>query len=212
MILLLRKIIIALVVIFFIAIVSYFGVIFVMGKMHPQVSSADAIIVLGAAHENMATQRALKGFELYRERKSGTLVLSGGKTTFPVSEAQYMKSVILRYASTTNASSASATNASSATNALHIILEEDSLNTYENLRNSKLKIPNAKSIIIVTDQFHIARSVLIAKSLGYQTVYWDSPDPSYLSVSSRFKYYISEMKAVVGESITNKAMCSSFIY
>ena len=43
-------------------------------------------------------------------------------------------------------------------------LDENSHNTFENLRNSKSKLPNAKSVIIVTDKFHLARSVIMAKS------------------------------------------------
>jgi uncharacterized SAM-binding protein YcdF (DUF218 family) len=159
-----------------------FTAIYGMGKIHHEVNSADAIIVLGAAHQQIATQRALKGLELYQEGKSAIMVLSGGKTAYPVSEAEYMKSVIMQhvYASDTP----------------DMTLEENSLNTYENFLYSKREIPDAQSIIIVTDQFHIARSVLIAKSLGFQKVYWDSPDPSYLPISTRMRYYLSEMIAV----------------
>ena len=94
------------------------AVIATVGNAQPHIEHADSIIVLGSAHPHMAAQRALRGLELYEEKKAGLIVLTGGHThsmnspqsssgqagqanSSTSSEAAYMKTVIREHTSST---------------------------------------------------------------------------------------------------------------
>jgi uncharacterized SAM-binding protein YcdF (DUF218 family) len=154
-----------------------------VGLIHVNCPPAEDIMVLGSGHGVSATQRALTGLDIYRRGKSAHLVLTGGTADFPTSEAEFMESVIVRAANV-------------ATSSLPFILEQQSRSTYENFLFSHRIIPNTHSIIIVSDTFHIARSLLIATTLGYHVVCWASPNPSYLNPLVLTQYYLREMAAV----------------
>jgi uncharacterized SAM-binding protein YcdF (DUF218 family) len=137
--------------------------------IHPAVPKVDVVIVLGAKVDTPAlTQRTLQGLKYYQTGNTDTLVLSGGKGPGEsISEAQAMKDVITREIAKTGVKMP------------NIILEDQSRNTYQNIHNSKNLIPQAKSVVIVSDCFHLARSVALAKRTGFEQVYWDAPTPSY---------------------------------
>jgi uncharacterized SAM-binding protein YcdF (DUF218 family) len=159
------------------AVVIFFSV------YRPHIGKADAIIVLGAAINTPALyNRTIDGLKLYNQGDSSVMVLSGG-VDYPrsIPEAVYMQNVILANASTVP----------------DLILEKNSNSTYENIINSKALIPNAKSIIIVSDDFHIARAVLMAKREGFGPIYWSSPDPVYYSKGELAYYYAREVLAIL---------------
>jgi uncharacterized SAM-binding protein YcdF (DUF218 family) len=159
------------------AIIVFFSV------YRPQLQKADAIIVLGAAINTPALyNRTLDGLKLYNQGDAKVLVLSGG-VDYPRSmpEADYMKKVILQNASTVP----------------NLILEPNSNSTYQNFVNSKALIPQVKSIIIVSDSFHLARAVLMAKREGFGPVYWSSPDPVYYNKAELSFYYLREVLAMI---------------
>ncbi|HVY68236.1 MAG TPA: YdcF family protein [Patescibacteria group bacterium] len=159
------------------------GLITFFAVYRPPIEHADAIVILGAAINTPALyNRSLEGLKLYQQGKADTLVLSGG-VDYPKSmpEAQYMENVILA-----NASSAPAT-----------ILEEDSHSTYENINNTKTILPQAKSLVVVSDRYHLARAVLVARRAGFTPVYWDAPDQSYYSWPQLLFYYGREMAAII---------------
>lgn len=138
---------------------------------------ADAIIVLGAGHGNIARERALAGLRLYEKGWAPVIILTGGLTAYPTSEAAFMAKVINE----------------NATDSPKMILEEKSTSTYENLYNVYgLVGDKIKSVIIVSDRFHLFRSLIIAKKVGFQSVRLSSPDPSYLPLWVRVQYYFSE--------------------
>ncbi len=159
------------------------GIVLFFSVYRPTIQNADAIIVLGAALNTPALyNRALTGFGLYQEGKAPTLVLSGGRISSRyVSEASNMQHII---ESTTETPPTP-------------ILEEESHTTYENIKNSKVKIPHAKSIIIVSDAFHLARAVLLAKREGFGPVYWAAPKASYYHFGEVSFYYMREMFAMI---------------
>lgn len=149
----------------------------------PKIEQADAAVILGAAINTPALyNRSLEGLRLYQQGKAKVLVLSGGRISDKdISEAGYMEKVIQGNASTT----------------VPLIFEDQSHSTYENIKNSKSKIPDAKSIIIVSDKFHLARAVLMAKRSGFEDVYWSSPKPVYYKTRELAFYYMREMVAMV---------------
>jgi len=155
--------------------------------IHPTAPRIDAVIVLGAKVGTPAlTQRALQGLKYYQEGKTETLVLSGSRgSSEPVSEARAMQEVVVRQVAKTSGKMP------------RIILEDKSINTYQNIHNSKTLIPAAKSVLIVSDGFHLARSVAIAKRDGFQKVYWDAPTPSYYPPWDLAYYYLHEVVGII---------------
>lgn len=148
------------------------------------VNKADAVVVLGAAIKTKRIYyRALEGNRLYQEGSAPLIVLSGGYGEGRnISEAEYMQNVIL---------------ANFPTSTAPIILESNSHSTYENLINVKAKVANLNSIIIVSDNYHLARSVLLAKALGYKKVYWSHPPEGHYSKSETAYYLLREMAAMI---------------
>ena len=131
----------------------------------PPVYKANAIIVLGAAINTQEIYyRSLEGLKLYQAGDAPVIVLSGGQD-FPraPTEAMYMEKVIDDNSQTP----------------VSLILENQSHSTYDNIKNSEAIIGRGKSVIIVSDDFHLARGILMAEREGFKVVYWNSPKPSY---------------------------------
>lgn len=147
-----------------------------------QTQKADAIIVMGAAINSPALyNRSLEGLELYEIGYAPVIVLSGGRISErDISEATYMQRAMQ----------------SKATKPLNLILDEASNSTFENIKNSKTLLPDAKSVIIVTDKYHLARSVITAKALGFEDVFWSAPKAKYTSRELRY-HYLREVIALM---------------
>lgn len=165
------------------ALVLNAALIFGFAHYRPEIKKADAIIVLGAAINSKAAQnRAMEGLRLYEDGKAEVIVASGGKIAdSDISEAQYMKKVIDKKAKSQ----------------AKVILEDKSGNTRENIKNSKEKLPDAKSVIIVSDAFHLARGVMLAKNAGFEEVSWSSPNPNYYPKEELRYYYFREFFAML---------------
>lgn len=147
------------------------------------IQKADSVIILGAAINTPALyNRSMEGLRLYESGKTEKLVLSGGRISDKdISEAGYMKKVILKNASNTP----------------ELILEENSHTTFENILNSRQLIPNAKSIIVVSDKYHLARAVLLAKRMGFEEVYWRAPSSEYYPKEELYYHYFRETVALI---------------
>lgn len=143
----------------------------------------DAVVVLGAAINSRAVfNRTIKGLRLYEQGKGEMLVLTGGRTSdMDETEAHYMGRVV-------NAN---------AVRTPRVALEELSQNTWENLHNTKTLLPEVKSVLIVSDTYHLPRAVLVAKKAGFTEVFWDSPSQYYYSDQQLRWYYLREMAALI---------------
>jgi len=159
------------------------AIVLAFANWQPVLKKADAIVVLGAAINSPALQnRSLKALELYEAGMAPLLVLSGGRISDQdISEATYMERVIQK----------------NTAKPLNLILEENSHTTFENLENSKARLPNVESIIIVTDKYHIARAVLTAKRAGFGTVNWSASEPYYHQIGDEIYYYLREVLAML---------------
>lgn len=130
---------------------------------------ADAIVVLGAAQWNgrpspVLRARLDRAIALYHQGYAPLLVLTGGSIAGdPFSEA----SVGRAYAQSQGVPDEA------------ILVEEESRSTSENLRGAwQLLSPRrAFSILMVSDPFHMARALVIARDLGFQP----HPAPAYES-------------------------------
>jgi uncharacterized SAM-binding protein YcdF (DUF218 family) len=180
------------------------GIVVAVGQWHRPVGQADAIIVLGAAIKTPAAyNRALEGLKLYNQGKAPVLVLSGG-IDYPksISEAQYMENAILD-----EVAKESLVNHPHPTSPLKgeenkvlpiMVMESKSQSTFENIANSKKLIPQAKSVIIVSDTYHLARGVLTAKAAGFSPVYWSAPQTAaYYPLTELVFHYLRETVAMV---------------
>ncbi len=158
------------------------AVVIFFGMCRPQIKPVDAIVVLGAAINTPALHnRSLQGLKLYEEGDAKIMVLSGGRISDKdISEAGYMRKVI----------------EANSKQSVPLILEENSHSTYENLKNTKAKIGGGKSLVIVSDEYHLARAVIMAKRIGFGPVYWSSPKTSYYKNSELVFYYLRELVAM----------------
>ena len=77
------------------------------------------------------------------------------------------------------------------------ILDQESHSTYENITDSKAAAPNVKSVIVVSDNFHLARAVLLAKREGFSPVYWSSPPEAAYKKSELAYYFFRETIALI---------------
>jgi uncharacterized SAM-binding protein YcdF (DUF218 family) len=159
------------------------GLVFGYALSSPNVQKADAIIVMGAAINTPALQnRTLEALKLYEQEMAPVMVLSGGRINEKyISEATNMQRILQKNTNKT----------------LNVILDENASNTYENIKNARDKLPKAESVIVVSDKFHLARSVIMAKSLGFKKVYYSAPDSGYFKFKELSFYYIREMAAMV---------------
>jgi hypothetical protein len=169
-------------------------------------------VVLGAAINTPALyNRTIEGLKLFNEGYAGEMVLTGG-VDYPKSipEAVYMQNVIIAkwenqtanphpspLPSTFAKATADEEGEGDKTELPRMILDEDAHSTYENLQNTKNKIGADKSIIIVSDGFHLARAVLVAERLGFKSILWDSPSPSYYRPTELAYYYMREVLAMI---------------
>lgn len=151
----------------------------------------DAVVVLGCKvngeNPSKMLKRRLDAAEIFlSENEDVICIVSGGKgDDEKISEAQAMKNYLVENGIEPD----------------RIIMEDKSVNTYENLENSCRileEIGIGKNIAIVTDGFHQYRAGFIAKKLGYE--------PSAINAVTDFynltltpTYYVREWMAVTNE-------------
>ncbi|MGC8873998.1 MAG: YdcF family protein [Chloroflexia bacterium] len=136
---------------------------------HEEVVRAQAIVVLGAAQWNgrpspVLQARLDRGIELYRQGYAPLLIFTGGAMPGDGStEASVGRDYALKQGVPETA----------------ILVEEQSRTTYENLLGARaLLFPRgARSVLLVSDPFHMARSRIIARDLGFDP----HPAPTHTS-------------------------------
>ncbi|MFZ9738114.1 MAG: YdcF family protein [Prochlorotrichaceae cyanobacterium] len=135
--------------------------------------NADAIVVLGGATHGIAPprlypelgdagDRLIQAVRLYRLGKAPKILLSGGKIQWtdsevPIgSEAEDMQTLLHLFGIAD----------------ADLILEPDSLNTYQNAVNSQklLNQNHLKRILLVTSAFHMPRALAIFTKLGIDAI------------------------------------------
>jgi len=122
-------------------------------------ANVDAIVVLGArVHADGRLSQALThrvdAAADYLAANQGTIcIVSGGQgPDEPTSEAVAMRDALIERG----------------TDPERIVMEDRSADTRENLIYSKELLPeNAANVGIVTNNFHVARALMLARSLGY---------------------------------------------
>ncbi len=150
---------------------------------------ADAIVVLGAkvnlnnSPSDPLKNRTAEAVKLYNQGIADYLITTGGVGLGSEAEAQ-------------NAADLAA---ASGVPREKILSESNSHNTLQNLDDIKdiADQKNIKSLIVVSDNFHVARGVLFARHFGFKPVYWDYPNPSYYSNQDLVRNYFREAAAII---------------
>ncbi|GFR35773.1 YdcF family protein [Thermobrachium celere] len=133
---------------------------------------ADCVIVLGCRvygkfMSPFLKERVDEGLRLLKEGKVNYIIVSGGKGQGEsIEEAEAMKEYLL----------------TKGIDKEKILTEAKSKNTYENLKYSKqiMEKKNLKSAVIVSNKFHLFRSMLVAKKLNIDASYKGVFVKSYL--------------------------------
>jgi vancomycin permeability regulator SanA len=145
--------------------------------------SADVVIVLGSAvwpNEQPSPSlraRTEKAVELYRDGCASALILSGGLGRYPPEEAEVMRRLAAEAGIPRDA----------------LILDREAHSTWESLLRAGeiMQEREWRSALIVSDPFHMKRSLLMARDIGL--VAYGSPaldSPTY-TVPARRVYYTS---------------------
>ena len=117
--------------------------------------TAPTALVLGAAvwaggvASPALKRRAMHGVQLFHNGQIGHIIGCGAVGKHGPSEAQVIRQICLDNAVPDSC----------------ISLEEQSTNTYENIRNA-MALLDSKSVIIITDKYHAPRARMTAKHLG----------------------------------------------
>lgn len=190
----LRVVLVSIFAVFMIFFLLVEGIILYYGSQKNQ-SKPDYIMVLGAGlrYDKISTSLQLRlnsSLELANKFKDIPIIVSGGQgSDEAMSEAKAMRDFLIENNIPEN----------------RIIMEDKSTNTYENFKFTKDKLKefyNAKSfkITIITNNFHMYRSQLIAKKLGFTTYCYSSPSHPYLTLN----FHVREFLAVVKVWIVGK--------
>lgn len=151
---------------------------------------ADYMIVLGAQVKGRTVSRALKNrldtaFKYLQENPQTTVIVSGGQGRGEeITEALAMRNYL----------------ADKGIDTERILLEDKSVNTYENLVNSRRIIDSRETsgsasvkVIIVTNKFHVFRALSLARTQGIEKVQGlGAPNGDILTLH----YYVREFFGV----------------
>ncbi len=163
---------------------------------------ADVIIVLGAAVWSAGPSPALRarvwrGSTLYHQGRAPNLIFSGGLGRYPPAEAEAM-AVLARSWQVDESS---------------IYLEDQATNTRENMAYAAaiMRGQGWRKAFIVTDYFHMKRSVLLARDSGIIPLRAPvTAGMSYYVPRERFKYTLRECAALL-EYYARKIFTRAFL-
>lgn len=150
-------------------------------------AKSDVIIILGCkvnpsgAPSLLLQYRLEKALKLFRENYATKIIVSGGQgANEPMSEAKAMKDWLVANRVPESA----------------IFIEDQSTDTFENLQFSKavMEREGLKSAIIVTNKFHLYRSMEMAKGLRMQVSGSAAPSLAYLDPYNYSREILSVIK------------------
>lgn len=146
-----------------IAIFTYITVNIIIFGVNAKPEKSDVILILGTwapkgvVPDSVLARRLNKGLELYKEGIAPYIIVSGGHGVdekWP--EAEVMRDYLI----------------DNGVDPLSIFIENKSFTTWENMQYSKDIIDeySFKSVVITSSFFHLARTKIISKRLGYPKV------------------------------------------
>ena len=176
-----KKIIIILAIIVLVGIILVFGINFYVKSSTKKriisdlnkIPQVDCILILGAGIDGdrpswMLEDRLKAGFKLYDNNISKKIVMSGDHGRKEHDEVNIMKN----YAMELDVPSSD------------IFMDHAGFSTYESMYRLK-HIFGAKSVVIVTQKYHLYRSLYIARSLGLDAYGYAAEDIKYFGDTNR---------------------------
>jgi len=159
-----------------------------------EAQKTDAVIVLGGNTQNnrsnwfepysrlTAVDRIDRAADLYFEKKSQHIIVSGGSLEGPISEAHGMARV-LRQKGVPEAA---------------IVLENDSRNTYENALFSQkiLQRQQWTSVAVVTSALHMPRAIATFKKLGIDAIPSNIAPQIVIPASAQFNRWLPHTRSL----------------
>lgn len=143
------------------------------------------VLVLGARILDEDTpckvleNRLICAIKYLNKFKDSKVIVSGGTgIDEPISEGFVMKRYLMKYGISED----------------RILIEGLSTNTFENLRNTREILDGVNEILIITSDFHLFRSMILAKRIGFLKVYLIG---SKVNVGSRQKNIVREIFAII---------------
>lgn len=142
----------------------------------------DCILILGASVKNnhpspMLEDRLKKGIELYNNHVSKKILVSGDHISDDYDEVSVMKNYLIEHGIPSN----------------EIFVDHLGISSYDSIYRAK-KIYKAKKIVIITQKYHLYRSLYIANKLDIEA--YGVPTSS-ISYSGQYKREIREIAARV---------------
>ncbi|MGK9044713.1 YdcF family protein [Mammaliicoccus vitulinus] len=140
----------------------------------------DYIIVLGAGLIGdkvtpLLASRINKGIDIYKKNPDSKLIMSGGQGADElISEALAMKNHALNKGVPKE----------------DIILENQSKNTFENLRFSNALVNPQSKLAIVTNYYHLFRALIIAKEANIKCIGYGAKTKLYFSINAFIREFI----------------------
>lgn len=151
-------------------------------------TSAEYVIVLGAQVKGKVLSKSLKSrldtaYKYLRENNKAKVIVSGGQGNGEdISEAEAMSDYLKKQG----------------IEPYRIIKEDQSTNTYENIKFSIKFLKEEKPLVIlVTNHFHVYRAINIAKKQGLNVQGLGAPVDDLLALN----YYIREFFAVIKDRL-----------
>lgn len=131
---------------------------------YSKLKDIDCILILGAGiwgnkPSPMLEDRLLQGISLYKNNVSSKIIMSGDHGAKEYDEVNVMKNFAIEQGVPSE----------------NIFMDHAGFSSYESIYRAK-EIFDAKKIVIVTQQYHLYRSLYIANSLGLET-YGVNSDP-----------------------------------
>lgn len=127
-----------------------------------EIENVDCILILGAGVNKskpspMLEERLIKGIELYKEGISPKIIMSGDHGKKDYNEVGVMKTYGIEEGIPSE----------------NIFMDHAGFSTYDSIYRAK-EIFSAKKIIIVTQEYHLYRSLYIANALGLEAYGYSS--------------------------------------
>lgn len=174
--------IITLCIIYLLFIFSMFSFSGLLNLMHiNKKRRIDYIVVLGCGifgdkMTPLLKGRVDKGIELYKKHPEATIIMSGGQGKGEnIPESVAMKRYALEKGIQED----------------KIIIEDQSMDTRENLINSYQIINDSKAnIVIVTNRFHVLRALMIARKLKIKCKGYGSKTKWYFSLNAHLREFV----------------------
>lgn len=146
--------------------------------------SIDYVVILGAGLRGTEPSKTLEGrlvsaINYLNEHPDTPVIVSGGQGTEErISEAEAMRLYLVKHGIDRN----------------RVILEDASTSTYENLKFTKALLEEKgvtdPSLLIVTSDYHLARSKMIARHFGLSCKGLAGDSPFFVKVNYYFREYV----------------------